>query len=79
MAETIFPSTRAANSPAPPNKPFDVITRRTILKFRQAQGWRQRLLTQSRTLFFVPLKQTPLERQRVQRTLEQFVYESLEN
>jgi hypothetical protein len=30
-------------------------------------------------MFFVLLEQTPSERQRVQRTLEQFVYESLEN
>jgi hypothetical protein len=29
--------------------------------------------------FFVPLEQTPSEHQRVQRTLEQLVYESLEN
>jgi hypothetical protein len=30
-------------------------------------------------MFFVLLEQTPSERQRVQRTFEQFVYESLEN
>jgi hypothetical protein len=30
-------------------------------------------------MFFVLLGQTPSERQRVQRTLEQLVYESLEN
>ena len=30
-------------------------------------------------MFFVLLEQTPSERQRVQRTLKQLVYESLEN
>jgi hypothetical protein len=30
-------------------------------------------------MFFVLLEQTPSERQRVQRTLEQIVYESLQN
>jgi hypothetical protein len=54
----------------PVNKLFDVITRRTILKVQRS--------------FFVRdgasgCHMTPSERQRVQRTLEQLVYESLEN
>jgi hypothetical protein len=67
------------------NKLFDVITRRTILKFSETfcQGRRQRplymVIDPKQDMFFVLLEQTPSERQRVQRTLEQFVYESLEN
>jgi hypothetical protein len=37
------------------------------------------LIERKRDMFFVLLEQTPSERQRVQRTLEQLVYESLEN
>ena len=67
------------------NKLFDVITRRTILKFSEAflsgtaSGCYMVMIDPRQDMFFVLLEQTPSERQRVQRTLEQFVYESLEN
>ena len=37
------------------------------------------VIDRKQDMFFVLLEQTPSERQRVQRTLEQLVYESLEN
>ena len=69
----------------PVNKLFDVITRRTILKFSEAFFVRDgasgcyMVIDPKQDMFFVLLEQTPSERQRVQRTLEQLVYESLEN
>jgi hypothetical protein len=37
------------------------------------------VIDRKQEMFFVLLEQTPSERQRVQRTLKQLVYESLEN
>jgi hypothetical protein len=37
------------------------------------------VIDRKQDMFFVLLEQAPSERQRVQRTLEQLVYESLEN
>jgi len=37
------------------------------------------VIDRKQDMFFVLLEQTPSERQRVQRTLKQLVYESLEN
>jgi hypothetical protein len=37
------------------------------------------VINHKQDMFFVVLEQTPSERQHVQRTLEQIVYESLEN
>jgi hypothetical protein len=37
------------------------------------------VIDRKQDMFFVLLEQTPSERQRVQRTLVQLVYESLEN
>ena len=66
------------------NKLFDVIARRTTLKFSEAfdidgASGCHMVIDRKQDMFFVLLEQTPSERQRVQRTLEQLVYESLEN
>ena len=37
------------------------------------------VIDRKQDLFFVVLEQTPTERQRIQRTLKQMVYEALEN
>jgi hypothetical protein len=37
------------------------------------------VIDRKQEMFFVLLEQTPSERQRVQRTLKQLVYEALEN
>jgi hypothetical protein len=66
------------------SKPFDVITRCTILTFKEvflrdgASGCHM-VIAPKQDMFFVLLEQTPSERQHVQRTLEQLVHESLQN
>jgi len=37
------------------------------------------VIDRKQEMFFVVLEQTPTERQRIQRTLKQMVYEALEN
>ena len=59
-------------------------TRRTILMFREAfvrdgASGCYMVIDPKQDMFFMLLEQTPSERQHVQRTLEQLVYESLEN
>ena len=66
------------------NKLFDVITQRTTLKFSEAflsgtAPAAAMVIDPKQDVFFVLLEQTPSEHQRVQWTLEQIVYESLEN
>jgi hypothetical protein len=47
--------------------------------FRDGASGRDMVIAPKQDMFFVLLEQTPSERQHVQRTLEQLVYESLEN
>ena len=64
------------------NKLFDVIARRRSpakLFDIDGAGGCHMVIDRKQDMFFVLLEQAPSERQRVQRTLEQLVYESLEN
>jgi CubicO group peptidase (beta-lactamase class C family) len=58
-------------TPPPPGSVGD-------LKWDGASGCYM-VVDRKQDMFFVVLEQTPTERQRVQRTLKQMVYEALEN